>query len=153
MARCLGTTFRRQLQQNVRARAAAAGSAAGHVVLVTGSTDGIGLHTATRLAQAGTTVLVHGRCDGAADCACLHACCNAATHPPPSPGPRSPQRVEEAVAAVRRASSSSSSAVVGYVADLSSQADVRRLAAEVLRDHGSLDALVNNAGVYEQQKR
>ena len=31
------------------------------VVLVTGSTDGIGKHTAERLAKDGATVLVHGR--------------------------------------------------------------------------------------------
>lgn len=31
------------------------------VYLVTGSTDGIGQHTATKLAQGGATVLVHGR--------------------------------------------------------------------------------------------
>lgn len=62
--------------------------------------------------------------------------------------------MEAAVAAVQRASSSSSSgAVKGYVADLSRRAEVRRLAAEVLRDHVSLHALVNNAGVYEQQRR
>ena len=34
----------------------------GKTVLVTGGTDGIGLHTATRLAEAGATVLLHGRC-------------------------------------------------------------------------------------------
>lgn len=33
----------------------------GETFLVTGSTDGIGLHTAQRMAQAGATVLVHGR--------------------------------------------------------------------------------------------
>lgn len=32
--------------------------------LVTGSTDGIGQHTAIKLAQAGATVLVHGRLVG-----------------------------------------------------------------------------------------
>jgi short-subunit dehydrogenase len=35
---------------------------AGKVFLVTGSSDGIGLHTATRLAGTGATVIVHGRC-------------------------------------------------------------------------------------------
>src|SRR5205823_4698846 len=34
-----------------------------------------------------------------------------------------------------------------YVADLASLADVRRLAAEVERDHDRLDVLVNNAGL------
>lgn len=28
----------------------------------TGATDGIGKHTATKLAKAGATVIVHGRC-------------------------------------------------------------------------------------------
>ena len=37
-------------------------SLAGKVYLVTGSADGIGLHTATRLAGTGATVLLHGRC-------------------------------------------------------------------------------------------
>jgi NAD(P)-dependent dehydrogenase (short-subunit alcohol dehydrogenase family) len=32
------------------------------VYLITGSTDGIGRHTALQLAKAGATVLVHGRC-------------------------------------------------------------------------------------------
>jgi NAD(P)-dependent dehydrogenase (short-subunit alcohol dehydrogenase family) len=31
------------------------------VYLITGSTDGIGKHTATKLALTGATVLVHGR--------------------------------------------------------------------------------------------
>ena len=34
----------------------------GQTFLVTGSTDGIGQHTALKLAEAGATVLVHGRC-------------------------------------------------------------------------------------------
>ena len=40
----------------------AAMSLAGKIYLITGSSDGIGLHTATRLAGTGATVLVHGRC-------------------------------------------------------------------------------------------
>ena len=31
-------------------------------MLITGSSDGIGLHTAKELAKLGATVLVHGRC-------------------------------------------------------------------------------------------
>ena len=37
------------------------GSMAGQVVLVTGSTDGLGREVALRLASAGAHVLVHGR--------------------------------------------------------------------------------------------
>uniref|UniRef100_A0A383VGD2 Uncharacterized protein n=1 Tax=Tetradesmus obliquus TaxID=3088 RepID=A0A383VGD2_TETOB len=99
----------------------------GRVYLVTGSTDGIGLHTAIKLAEAGATVLVHGR---------------------------SSERVDRAVASIRKAAgNSSSSRVKGYTADLSRLADVRQLAAAVQADHPQLYALVNNAGVYETQKK
>jgi hypothetical protein len=43
-------------------RTAGAGGGTGRVYLITGSTDGIGRHTALKLAQTGATVLVHGRC-------------------------------------------------------------------------------------------
>ncbi|KAF6261875.1 short-chain dehydrogenase-like protein [Scenedesmus sp. NREL 46B-D3] len=99
----------------------------GRVYLITGSTDGIGKHTATKLAQAGATVLVHGR---------------------------SKERVERTVASLRQAAGDgSSSSVQGYTADLSSLAGVRQLAAAVRADHPRLYALVNNAGVYETQQR
>jgi NAD(P)-dependent dehydrogenase (short-subunit alcohol dehydrogenase family) len=65
---------------------------------------------------------------------------------------RNKDRVERAVASIRKAASSSST-VQGYTADLSSLADVRRLAAAVQADHPRLHALVNNAGVYETQKK
>jgi hypothetical protein len=40
----------------------AGASLVGKSFLVTGATDGIGRHTAGRLAQEGATVLLHGRC-------------------------------------------------------------------------------------------
>jgi NAD(P)-dependent dehydrogenase (short-subunit alcohol dehydrogenase family) len=49
---------------------------------------------------------------------------------------RSPERVAEVLPGAR-----------GYVADLSSLAEVRRLADEVLAAESSLDVLVNNAGI------
>jgi NAD(P)-dependent dehydrogenase (short-subunit alcohol dehydrogenase family) len=79
--------------------------------------------------------------------ACLHICyC------------RNKDRVKRAVEAIRKAassssSSSSSSSVQGYTADLSCLAGVRQLAAAVQADHPRLYALVNNAGVYETQKK
>ncbi|CAB1102355.1 unnamed protein product [Ectocarpus sp. CCAP 1310/34] len=45
--------------------AAVTGRLADKVYLVTGSTDGIGKHTASRLAEEGATVLVHGRREAA----------------------------------------------------------------------------------------
>lgn len=65
-----------------------------------------------------------------------------------------PGRVEQAVAAVERAGASSSGPPArGFVADLASLAQVRRLAEEVAASSPSIDVLINNAGVFEQQLR
>ena len=53
-------------------------------------------------------------------------------------------RAEEAAAAIAR--ESGNPAVDVFVADLSSQAEVRRLAAEVLAAYPRLDVLLNNVG-------
>jgi NAD(P)-dependent dehydrogenase (short-subunit alcohol dehydrogenase family) len=90
----------------------------GRVCLVTGSTSGIGRETAAGLAERGATVIVHGR---------------------------DALRGREAVAEIERRSGRRDVALV--VADLSSQADVRRLAAEAGQKHGKLHVLVNNAAV------
>jgi NAD(P)-dependent dehydrogenase (short-subunit alcohol dehydrogenase family) len=90
----------------------------GKVCLVTGATSGIGRETAVGLAERGATVIVHGR-DAA--------------------------RGREAVADIARRSGRTDVSLV--VADLSSQAEVRRLAADLGAKHQRLDVLVNNAGV------
>lgn len=89
----------------------------GKTVLITGGTNGIGRATATGLAAMGARVGITGR-DRA--------------------------RAEEAAAAI--ASASGNPAVDVFVADLSLQAEVRRLAAEVLAAYPRLDVLVNNVG-------
>lgn len=101
---------------------------AGQTILVTGSTDGIGQHTALRLAAAGATVLLHGR---------------------------SQQRVDAAAERARDAARGAAGAadaggrIHTYVADLSDLRQVRRLAAAVRDDHpGGIHTLINNAGVY-----
>jgi NAD(P)-dependent dehydrogenase (short-subunit alcohol dehydrogenase family) len=103
-------------------------SLAGKSYLVTGSTDGIGRHTAEKLYRAGAHVMVHGR--------------NAA-------------RVEDVVDSLT-ISGSSGGTVSSFVADLSDFTQVRRLAAEVKESLGRQDkkltCLINNAGVYEKQK-
>ena len=95
----------------------------GKVVLVTGATDGIGRATALGLARLGARVLVHGR---------------------------DPERV---AAAARETASAGPEQADGFVADLSVQAEVRRLAAQVRRAAPRLDVLVNNAGVYMRDRR
>jgi NAD(P)-dependent dehydrogenase (short-subunit alcohol dehydrogenase family) len=90
---------------------------AGKVVLVTGGTSGIGKATAIGLATMGARVGITGR-DAA--------------------------RTEQAAAEIRVASNDP--AVDAFAADMSSQAEVRRLAAGVLEAYPRLDVLVNNAG-------
>lgn len=97
----------------------------GRSVLVTGATRGIGLETAVRLAGLGADVLVHGRDAG---------------------------RGAAALATVRAASVRAASPAL-YLAELSSLAGVRRLAAEVAGDRPRLDVVIANAGVYAPERR
>ena len=90
----------------------------GKTALVTGSTDGLGRVVALRLARAGANVLTHGR--------------NA-------------ERGGALLAELRTAGDGKN---VFYKADFSSLAEVRRLAADVQRDHPRLDVLVNNASSF-----
>ena len=90
---------------------------AGKSVLVTGGTGGIGKAAAIGLAALGARVGITGR-DQA--------------------------RTEAAAAAIRAAPGSP--AVDAFAADMSAQAGVHRLAAQVLDTYPRLDVLVNNAG-------
>jgi len=89
----------------------------GKVVLVTGSTDGLGRDVARRIAAAGAHVLVTGR---------------------------SAERGDSLVDEITRSGKGSARF---YRADLASLAEVRRLADAVVRDNKRLDILINNAGV------
>jgi len=93
------------------------------VVLVTGSTDGIGRETALELARLGARVIVHGR--------------NAV-------------RVREAHTEVARVSSEPPPEPV--LADFSSFSAVKGLVADLENRGVTVDALVNNAGVYMKRR-
>lgn len=95
----------------------AAGSMTGKTVLITGGTAGIGRAAAIGLASMGARVGITGR-DRA--------------------------RAEDAAAAIAR--ESGNRAVDVFVADMSSQAEVRRLADEVLATYPRLEVLLNNVG-------
>jgi retinol dehydrogenase 14 len=95
----------------------APGPLAGKTVLVTGGTGGICKATAIGLAAMGARVGITGR-----DIARTRA------------------------AAADIATASGNPAVDGFPADMSSQAEVRRLAGEVLAAYPRLDVLVNNVG-------
>jgi NAD(P)-dependent dehydrogenase (short-subunit alcohol dehydrogenase family) len=91
----------------------------GKVILLTGATDGLGRALAVELARGGATVLVHGR---------------------------DPARIAATAAEVAKAAGGADR-VRSYQADLSSLAQVRDLADQVLAAEPRLDVLVNNAGI------
>lgn len=89
-------------------------------ILITGSTDGIGLETAKTLVSQGHNVLLHGR---------------------------NPSKLEKAVQVVSELTDSGQ--IESYLADLSIMTDVEKLAKAVIKKHSSLDVLINNAGVFK----
>lgn len=93
----------------------------GKTILVTGSTDGIGLETARMLLSLGHTVLLHGR---------------------------NSTKLEAVEKTLSKARSDNDGQVERYVADLSRMSDVKALAQAVGEKHSKLDVLINNAGVY-----
>ena len=94
------------------------GSMAGQTVLITGGSAGIGRATALALAVMGAHLAIAGRDRG---------------------------RAEDAAREIRAAGAAQ---VDVFVADLSSQSEVRRLAGEVLQRLPRVDVLVNNVGGY-----
>lgn len=90
------------------------------IILVTGSTDGIGLETAKMLVEGGHHVLLHGR------------------------NPSKLEGVKSALSALKGGGH-----VETYVADLSRIADVEALAKAVAVKHAKLDVLINNAGIFK----
>ena len=100
------------------------GSLAGKTALVTGATAGIGQVAARELARRGARVIVVGR---------------------------SPSKCEATTDLIRR--ESGNPLVESLVADLSSQADVRKLADEVKARCPRLDILLNNAGAMFTKRR
>lgn len=94
-------------------------SMSGKTCLVTGANSGIGLVTARTLAQRGAKVIVVAR---------DHEKCAAVTR----------DMIDQ----------TGNPDVSFLIADLASQADIRKLAAEVEQRHERLDVLVNNAGAF-----
>lgn len=89
-------------------------------ILITGSTDGIGLATANMLIAEGHRVLLHGR--------------NA-------------EKLQQTLQAL--SAQPNGKRVAGYVADLTNLHDVAALAQRIIANHGTLDVLINNAGVFK----
>jgi NAD(P)-dependent dehydrogenase (short-subunit alcohol dehydrogenase family) len=94
------------------------------VILITGSTDGIGKQTALDLAKLGATVLIHGR---------------------------NRTRCENTATEIKTKTGSQS--LEFFVADLALLRQIRNLAKEIKSKHDKLDVLINNAGVIENQRK
>ncbi|CAN5719468.1 SDR family oxidoreductase [soil metagenome] len=90
----------------------------GQIVLITGSTDGLGREVALRLAATGAHVIVHGR------------------------------NVERGRAVVAEIEADGKGSASFHAADFASLEEVRRFAETILRDHDRLDVLINNAGIW-----
>lgn len=89
-------------------------------ILITGSTDGIGLETAKLLAASGHTVLIHGR---------------------------SEKKLADTESLLLRIPGART--VESFRADLSKLREVDALADAVSANHPKLDVLINNAGVFK----
>lgn len=88
-------------------------------ILITGSSDGIGLETAKALAAQNHNVLLHGR-----------------------------NETKLAAAAGQVAEAGGTGSTETYCADLAKTEDVTALAAAVAARHETIDVLINNAGVF-----
>ncbi len=94
------------------------------IILITGSTDGIGKATAFQLAAMGATIIVHGR---------------------------NTERCQRACDDLRAATGNAN---IDYiVADLASQRQIRQMAADFAARYSRLDILINNAGVIVPQRQ
>jgi len=91
-------------------------------ILITGSTDGIGLETAKRLVQEGHSVLLHGR---------------------------SKQKLAATYEHIKALSKSDDQVVESYRADLSKLPEVAAMAEQVKSKHSTIDVLINNAGIFK----
>src|SRR5258706_12466224 len=86
-------------------------------IFITGSTDGIGKLTALELAKQQAHLLIHGS---------------------------NKDKVSRVITELQQASKNKN--IEGFIADLSSLTEVRKLADEVLGKHDKIDVLINNAG-------
>jgi NAD(P)-dependent dehydrogenase (short-subunit alcohol dehydrogenase family) len=94
------------------------------IILITGSTDGIGKITATALAKQGHTIIIHGRNQSKAEKVC--------------------EQIKY---------ETGNNKVDFIIADLLSLADIKRMALEFEKRYDHLDVLINNAGAIFGKER
>lgn len=89
-------------------------------ILITGSTDGIGKLTATKLAKEGHTIYIHGR---------------------------NPGKLSAAISEIKDTTGNEN--IKGFVADFSDLDSVRQMAEQIIKEVSKIDVLINNAGVFK----
>ncbi len=94
------------------------------LILITGSTDGIGKQTAFELAEQGHSIIIHGR---------------------------SEERCLSALEEIKNRTKNSNLDFV--VADFSKKENVQRMAEELKTKYTRIDVLINNAGVYLKNRQ
>lgn len=90
------------------------------VILITGSTEGIGKLTALKLAKEGHRVYLHGR---------------------------NLQKLERVISEIKQTSKNEN--ISGFVADFSDLAAVSKMAKQIKLETPKLDILINNAGIFK----
>ncbi len=91
-------------------------------IMITGSTDGIGKLAATKLAQSGLQIILHGR---------------------------NPEKLSTVLEEIK--STTGNQNITGYVADFSNLDDVKSMVAKIKEGNASIDVLVNNAGIFKTE--
>jgi len=95
------------------------------IILITGSTDGIGYETAKILVEQGHHVLLHGR---------------------------NQDKLDKVSAELMQLATNTGARVESYRADLSNLKEVTVLASGILAKHSELDVLINNAGIFKTEQ-
>ncbi|MFX1320539.1 MAG: SDR family NAD(P)-dependent oxidoreductase [Promethearchaeota archaeon] len=95
----------------------------GKIILITGSTDGIGYQTAIELAKSGYQVIVHGR------------------------------NLEKAQLTMKGIEKQTNNQNLSFVyADLGSFTQIKEMVSDIYNRFNRLDVLINNAGVYRSER-
>lgn len=94
------------------------------VILITGSTDGIGKLAAVKFANKGHKVVIHGR---------------------------SESKLNDTIEEIKAINNQSD--IIGFVADLAEPKNVKDLAQQITKKLPYLDVLINNAGVFNSAKQ
>ncbi|MEM8721073.1 MAG: SDR family NAD(P)-dependent oxidoreductase [Cyanobacteria bacterium P01_G01_bin.39] len=93
------------------------------IILITGSTDGIGKLVAIKLAREGHEIYLHGR---------------------------NPAKLTKVVSEIKEKTKNEN--IKGFVADFSDLDTVKQISNQIKKDLSKIDVLINNAGIYNSSK-